>query len=221
MGTKTREKILDGREVVDRRSVLAKAIWGGAGIAAAATTGSVALASSAGASSRRPKRTVVYDVACLLNTFTPIVADGSTAPETNFRGTTFFVEGELYPAGTIPDGVVDFDPASAAAIGHWMCRGWFVNRSGRQGEVDRVDPHVITQQEYYFNRITEDAPFPTDQLSSSGLEGDAVGRATTRSVVGGAGMWHGATGSVVQEVIGANLTAGPNFRFTFDLGKQK
>ncbi|MGH9138808.1 MAG: hypothetical protein ACRD0G_17495, partial [Acidimicrobiales bacterium] len=161
----------------------------------------------------------VYDVACLLNTFTPIVADGSTSPETNFRGTTFFVEGELYPGGSIPDGVTDFDPASVEAIGHWMCRGWFVNRSGIQGQADRHDPHVITQQEYLFNRITEDNPFPMDQLSSSGLEGDAAGRGARRSVVGGAGQWHGARGSVVQHVIGTNLTTGPNFRFEFDFSR--
>lgn len=37
---------------------------------------------------------MTYDVVCLLNTFTPIIADGSTDPSANFRGTTFFVEGD-------------------------------------------------------------------------------------------------------------------------------
>lgn len=101
-----------------------------------------------------------------------------------------------------------------------MCRGWFVNRTGRSGETDRPEPHVITHQEYLLSRITDGSIFPVDQLTSSGLEGDNTGRSATRSVVGGAGQWHGTTGSVVQHVIGTNTTTGPNFRFEFDLRKR-
>lgn len=114
----------------------------------------------------------------------------------------------------------DYDPASDTAIGHWLCRGWFVNRTGRAGETDRPEPHVITHQEYLLSRFSEDNIFPLDQLSSSGLEGDNAGRTAPRSVVGGAGAWQGATGSVLQHVIGTNTTGGPNFRFAFDLAKK-
>jgi len=202
--------------VTDRRQLLARAIWGTVGLTAASTGASLAVAAPAAASTK----TVTYDVACLLNTFTPIVAEGSTDPSSNFRGTTFFVEGELYPAGAIADGATNFDPASVPAIGHWMCRGWFINRTGRAGEADRPEPHVVTHQEYLIGRISEGNLFPVDQLSSSGLEGDNSGRSATRSVVGGAGMWQAATGSVVQHVIGTNTTTGPNFRFVFDLAKK-
>lgn len=198
---------------LDRRQLLARAIWGTAGLTAA----SVALGAPTASATTK---SATYDVACLLNTFTFIAAEGATDPSTNFRGTTFFVEGELYPGGSIPTGVTNFDPASVESIGHWLCRGWFINRTGRSGEADRPEPHVITHQEYLLTRISGDNIFPLDQLTSSGLEGDNTGRSAPRSVVGGAGKWHGATGSVVQHVIGANTTTGPNFRFVFDLGKK-
>lgn len=206
---------LDGPNAsgLDRRQVLARAIWGTVGLTAATTGASLAFAAPASAKAK----SAVYDVACLLNTFTYIAADGATDPFTNFRGTTFFVEGDLYPAGTIPAGATDFDPGSATATGHWLCRGWFVNRTGRSGETDRPEPHVVTHQEYLISRISESNIFPADQLTSSGLEGDNAGRSATRSVTGGAGVWQGFTGSVVQHVIGANTTGGPNFRFEFDL----
>lgn len=202
---------------LDRRQLLARAVWGTVGLTAATTGISVAVGAPAAIASTKA---ATYDVACLLNTFTPIVAEGATDPATDFRGTTFFVEGELYPGGAIPSGIDDFDPASIPAIGHWLCRGWFLNRSNRPGETDRPEPHVVTHQEYLFSRISDDNIFPADQLTSSGLEGDNAGRTALRSVVGGAGKWHGASGSVLQHVIGANTTGGPNFRFDFNLARK-
>jgi hypothetical protein len=38
-----------------------------------------------------------------------------------------------------------------------------------------------------------------------------------RAVVGGYGRYSGATGQVIQEVVGSNGTAGFNLRFTFTL----
>jgi hypothetical protein len=49
------------------------------------------------------------------------------------------------------------------------------------------------------------------------LEGDTAGKSSRRSVIGGAGKYFGATGSVVQHVTGSNVTQGPNFRFAFRL----
>lgn len=199
---------------LDRRKVLSRAIWGTVGLTAATTGATWAAASAAAATD--PK-VITYDVACLLNTFTPVLASGATDPFSDFRGTTFFVEGELYPAGTIPDGATDYDPASDTAIGHWLCRGWFINRTGRAGEADRPEPHVLTHQEYLIERISPEHLFPADQLSSSGLEGTATPQLAVRSVVGGAGRYAGAAGQVIQHTIGANTTAGPNFRFAFQL----
>ncbi|MGH9267944.1 MAG: hypothetical protein ACRD0D_07180, partial [Acidimicrobiales bacterium] len=163
----------------------------------------------------------VFDVACLLNTFTPILAEGATNPDTDFRGTTFFVEGDLYPGGAIPVGATDFDPASTPPIGHWLCRGWFINRTGRAGEQDRPEPHVVTHQEYLIGRITPGELFPADQLTSSGLEGTITSASAVRSVVGGTGTYRGATGEVLQHTVGANLTGGPNFRFEFNLHRPR
>ncbi|MGH9245516.1 MAG: hypothetical protein ACRD29_14610 [Acidimicrobiales bacterium] len=197
---------------LDRRRLLAGLAWGAAGAAGASAVGAVAVATPASA---HPRRTVTYEVACLLNTFTPVLPEGATDPETNFRGTSFFVEGELYRNGTIPDGATDFDPGSASPIGHWLCRGWFINRTGRAGEEDRPLPHVITTQEYLIDRIAPDALFPAESLVSSGLEGGPG--VATRAVIGGTGRYHGLTGDVLQHTIGANLTGGPNFRFEFRL----
>lgn len=206
---------------LDRRQLLARAVWTTAGGAAIATTGLAQIPRPAVAAG---KHSPSFDVACLFNTFTPILAPGADpddpdAPFTNWLGTTFFVEGDLYPAGTIPGGATDFDPEAHNAMGHWLCRGWFINRTGRSGLTDRPDPHVVTQQEYLLGKITASDYFPADQLASSGLEGDREGRPVTRSVIGGAGSYHGARGSVVQHTTGANTTGGPNFRFDFSLAK--
>lgn len=195
----------------DRRQLLARTIWGSLGAAA----GLAAFPSKAEADATD---SAIYDVACLFNTFTFIAAEGSTDPFSNFRGTTFFVEGDLYPNGTIPVGILDFDPSSAMPIGHWLCRGWFINRTGRPGEADRPEPHVITHQEYVIGRIAASDLFPVHQLTSSGVEG-SLGP-VPRSVVGGTGSYNAAAGTVIQHTIGANVTGGPNFRFDFRLVKK-
>jgi hypothetical protein len=76
---------------------------------------------------------------------------------------------------------------------------------------------VITTQGSFFSRITARGYFPRNQLSSSGLEGDRAGKTSLRSVIGGAGKYEGARGSVLQHVTGSNVTEGPNFRFDFRL----
>lgn len=199
--------------VVPRRQVLGQALlWGGAGAAAAAID--VGLASPA--SAHRPR--VVYDVACLGETFRVIWAPG--APDSgDLRGSTFSVEGAIYPAGTLP--VSGFDPAAHAdaRVGTWFCRGWFLIHA------DRPEPHVTTTQEYVIGQIGPDSLFPADQLASSGTEGsDTEQQTPVRSVIGGAGRYAGARGTVLQHGHGTNTTVlagvggpAPNFRFEFRL----
>ncbi|MPZ17478.1 MAG: hypothetical protein GEV06_06155 [Luteitalea sp.] len=154
---------------------------------------------------------VVLDVACLGYTFAPFF-DAALSDE-DMRGASFFVEGNIYRARTIPDGP-DWDPTSADAIGHWFCRGWFIFHP------DRPLPHVITTQEYLLGIITADEPTPADTLVSSGLEGGV--ELAHRAVIGGAGRYRHARGHVLQQTIGTNTTvltggtdAAPNFRFVF------
>jgi len=125
------------------------------------------------------------------------------------------VEGALYRGGTIPPGA-GFDPANATPIGHWLCRGWFMNHP------ERPAPGAITTQEYLLEVIdSSEAPSPTNTLVSSGLEGGAT--EFTRAVIGGSGRYRDARGDVVQETIGTNTTIlnvfgapAPNFRFHFN-----
>ena len=49
---------------------------------------------------------------------------------------------------------------------------------------------------------------------TEGLEGNG---SEVRAVVGGYGKYSGATGQVIQDVVGSNASAGPNLRFTFTL----
>jgi hypothetical protein len=156
---------------------------------------------------------VVLDVACLGHTFTGNLKDALNLDGGDFRGVDFFVEGTLYPSGTIAAGD-GFDPSSVPAVGHWFCRGHLIFNA------DRPLPHTLTLQEYLFDRITPEQPSPPDQLVSSGVEGGIP--LATRSVIGGAGRYRGARGEVIQQMIGSNKTRietlgmnAPNLRFYF------
>lgn len=197
-------------EQFDRRRLLA-GLLGSVGAAAGLT----ALPSEVEASGRRR---VIFDVACLGNTFSIILAPGADPNDPfNQRGTTFIVEGNLYRLGTIPRGVFDWDPSSADPIGHWFCRGWNINRTGRPGEEDRPEPFAVAQWEWVIGRFAPGNLFPPDQITASGIVGTVGEQPTTLSVVGGIGRYLAAHGSVRATVFGANITGAPNFTTDFRL----
>lgn len=141
--------------------------------------------------------------------------DGSAVPEGENRR-TFCVEGVIYAEGTIPDGpgfVVTLDDA----IGRWFCRGWLII------DDNRPEPHMNTDQQYFFGAVDPTEMFPTDTLMSSGVEGALSDTwQTVRAVTGGTGRYLGATGAITQRQIGTNTIvvddfSGPNFRFEADL----
>lgn len=161
---------------------------------------------------------LVFDVACFGDTFRgdfDATAMGLGLPDER-RGATFFVEGAIYPQGVIPADVFDFEPADHmdSMIGHWLCRGWFMDHPGRP------EPHVLTTQEYLLQVVTSEEPSPADTLVSSGVEGGI--EVSHRAIVGGSGMYRHARGDLEQVVIGTNTTVlpsgaqAPNFRFYFD-----
>lgn len=159
---------------------------------------------------------LVFDVACLGDSFAPNFGGALDMANGDLRGTGFIVEGLIYPAHTIPDGV-GFDPASAMATGHWLCRGWFLHKP------DRPNPGVVTMQEYLLDIITQEVPSPPETLASSGVEtGGPMPPSSVRAITGGTGRYRHARGEVVQEVTGTNTTTlnafgmpAPNFRFHF------
>jgi hypothetical protein len=197
---------------LDRRQLLTRALFGSVGAAA----GVALLPSEAEADGRRR---VIFDVACLGNTFSVILAPGADPGDfLNQRGTTFIVEGNLYRRGTIPRGVFDWDPSSAEPIGHWFCRGWNINRRNRPGEEDRPEPFGLVHWEWVVGRFAPDNPFPPDQLTASGIVGalDET-KQPTLSVLGGIGRYLAAHGSITATVFGANITGAPNFTTDFRL----
>jgi hypothetical protein len=159
---------------------------------------------------------LVLDVACLGDSFAPNFSGALNMGGGDLRGSTFNVEGLVYPGGTIPGGP-GFDPYSVDSMGHWLCRGWFLVKPGRS------QPGVNTHQEYLLDTITPEVPSPADTLASSGVEtGGFPAPTAVRAVTGGTGRYRHARGEVVQEVIGLNTTTlnvflapAPTFRFHF------
>jgi hypothetical protein len=200
---------------LDRRSVLRRGLLlGGIGVLAAAPTPALAVDGT------KKRRSLVLDVAMLGDTHEfnpgPEISVGIT------RGSTFFVEGMLFPAGTIPDGVTGWDPYAHQdlAIGRWFNSGTFM------GSPSRPQPHRYSNQTHVFGLITPDNLFPPDQISSIGTESSRTQDTlpSTRAIVGGAGAYRGVSGQITQFGHGTNTTAvnivgivnpAPNFRFFF------
>lgn len=200
---------------VGRREVLRTGVLAGVAAtlwpAARAAAGGPATADHGGWGDSNSYLTL--DVACLGQTFAPDFTGAINAAGGDLRGTTFNVEGLIYPAGTIPEGD-GFEPVPETATGLWLCAGWFIFHP------DRPLPHVATTQHYLLGPVTGEQPSPRDQLVSSGLEGGVP--EVVRPVVGGTGRHRKAGGQVVQTVTGTNTTTlrivgepAPNFRFTF------
>ena len=150
-------------------------------------------------------RQIVIDVACDARTF----ALNTTSPSDTgpVRGSTFIVNGKIYPGGTIPAGN-GFDINTPGLIGTWVCSGAF-NYSISEIMAGSA-PGQSTTQNYLFSPTGSLAV--DDSLASVGEEG---GVTTHRVVSGGTGSYVGMIGEVKQEVLGVNSSGLFNFRFTF------
>ena len=161
-------------------------------------------------------RSLVLDVACLGHTFAPNNGGALDPANGDLRGISFCVEGLIFPAWSIPNGV-QFDLESApASTGNWFCRGWFVSHPGRPL------PFTMNIQDYVLEPVGGDNPWPRNTLTTNGPEG--VPETFIRSIIGGTGRYSGAQGEEVMETIGTNSSilnvvgqSAPNFRFHFDL----
>ncbi|MEA2002135.1 MAG: hypothetical protein U9N84_09680 [Actinomycetota bacterium] len=196
-----------------RRRLLTGMAIGGAAVAGGAVGGVATATASDSVGFRRG--TLTLDVACLADKFR-FANSANPGGNDDFRS-SFSVEGWIYPAGTIPgDGFV---PTLDQAIGHWFCRGWMMV------DGDRSEPHAMSVQDFVIGVITPDRLLPTDNLSSSGIEGTFGQQIGTRAVVGGTGTYKAAAGQVTQTNNGINTTVfvdgsgdpGPNFVFDFEL----
>ena len=147
------------------------------------------------------------------------------------RGDTFYVEGALYPGGTIPDPTVvtqgrpggraskqyqqvwDFTKAKPA--GHWLSRGWAIingasdykDSRGTVVETARTEPHLLTEHNYVFGTMTGDNLTPEMLISSGADDGnDPEKEVLVRAVTGGTGRFKFARGQVVERILGRNTT---------------
>jgi len=157
--------------------------------------------------------TFAVDVAVDLRTFAAIPSTGNPPGEPlgPNRGTTFIVNGKIFPAGDVPSGAASNDPSQAGSIGDWVCRGILTSDLASQlAGVDKIGFDT-----------TQMLIFGSDRRAiwSEGLEGGLgeAGVTTHRIVLGGTGTFFGASGEVVQESLGTNMTGAPNIRLTFRL----
>jgi hypothetical protein len=150
-----------------------------------------------------PWQTIVVDVACDGRTYAPNGLDPNTGTEV--RGTTFIVDGKIFPGGTIPRGDgFDLD-ATPGTGGKWVCRGTY--NVSLEEFLAGVVPSVSTTWHLLFDA--------RNALMTEGQEGGTVNRV----VLGGTGRYRGVVGEVYEEVLGFNSTGFENFRFTFKIRK--
>jgi hypothetical protein len=155
-----------------------------AGGAATAAVSVAALGARAAHAADAPAggQTFSLDVSCDGRTFR--YENGASGPAV--RGSTFIVSGKLFPAGTFGSNPERFEPDSPGSIGAWICAGTF------QYDLAEIAkgkaPHVISTQYY----LLDDGSV----LMSEGLEG---GMTTLRVILGGAGKYAGARGTVVEK----------------------
>ena len=198
---------------LERRDLLRRSFfWGSAAVA-----GSLAVAAPAHADS---PHVTVFDVAMLGNTHRLIPGPG--VEDFDLRGTTYYVDGIIYPGGTITGGAEIFDPAAHAdqAIGTWISTGSFIWSPGR------LQPHRFSIQQHIFGTISPADLFPEDQIASQGTESSRTQDTlpSTRVITGGSGKYFGASGQITQYGHGKNNTlinvlgqvqTAPNFRMHF------
>jgi len=162
---------------------------------------------------RHGSGTFVVDVAVDMRTFAAIPSTGNPPgePVGPNRGTTFIVNGKVFPGGDLPSGTASNDPNQEGSIGDWVCRGILTSDLASQ---------LAGEDEIGFD-TTQMLIFGSDRRAiwSEGLEGGLgeVGVTTHRIVLGGTGAFLAASGDVVQESLGTNVTGAPNIRLTYRL----
>ena len=233
---------------IDRRGLMRMLSVAGAGAWLAGRSGRVAASASSAAGAPgadwfgKPARDghlkLVIDVAVLGHTDAQNTAGRIGDPHeflgTDARGDSFYVEGALYPGGTIPkptkatgmpafpqaparlNNEVVWDFKGAQPLGHWLCRGWVLFNGSRtpytdsQGTVidpPRMEPRLLSEQTFVFGRFDGQHLSP-EMLITSGTENgmDPDADAVVRAVTGGTGRFAHASGEVQQSRIGRNTS---------------
>jgi hypothetical protein len=130
------------------------------------------------------------------------------------RGDISFLNGKIFPAGTLPSGAATNDPIQpvngVAPIGDWLTRGQ--NAFPFPPEVAEAyssTPAFFATQYYILN---DGRALTVEGYASAALEG-------AFSITGGIGGFRGAAGDVHGDPprpLGTNITGCPNFRSRFN-----
>ncbi len=138
------------------------------------------------------------------------------AATAGMRGNTGIINGKLFTGWTIPSGfdrAFDLDANVANSLGTWRCIQTILNDPA-PGNTELPLTGAVA---YYFD-------LAGGMLMVQGLSSHrdpAVGGVTrVHPIVGGTGIYKGASGEVHEEVIGNNNTGAFNLRFTFRIKKQ-
>jgi hypothetical protein len=147
------------------------------------------------------------------------------------RGDTYYVEGALYPGGTIPEPTVEtevrpgrksrhyqqvWDFTKREPVGHWLSRGWVLINGNREPardtrgtvvETARTEPHLLSEHNYVFGRFSPNNLTPEMLISSGADDGnDPEKEVLVRAITGGTGRFKFARGQVVERLVGRNTT---------------
>ncbi len=146
------------------------------------------------------------------------------------RGDTFYVEGALYPGGTIPTPteVTELRPGRRSVqyqrvwdftrqepVGHWLSRGWAIingvdeyrDSEGTVVERERTEPHLLTTHNYVFGRMSGENLMPEMLVSNGADDGnDPEREVQARAITGGTGRFKFARGQVIERMLGRNST---------------
>jgi hypothetical protein len=148
------------------------------------------------------------------STYKQVNADPKELPNTFEKGDISYIEGVLYPKGTLQPG--KSDPASdARKIGAFRYRG--VNTVDLQDYLNALGGDSSAPRVQAF--MTETYGFPDDdsEIITEGAWPNA-NRAVHRAVIGGTGRFAGVVGEAFEENIGENTRDGNcNLRVTFKL----
>jgi hypothetical protein len=138
--------------------------------------------------------------------------DPSEGQDVFSPGDTFFQEGTIYPAGTLPRGQAGNDPNAPGGIGKYRVRGTFTvdfaNFEKAVNGLPGADPVAAFATEIYSFHdkqasIMTDGIWPNANFSAH------------RVVLGGTGQFGDIVGESKEENIGENVYGFCNFRVTF------
>jgi hypothetical protein len=157
--------------------------------------------------------TFTVDVAQDGNTNKQVTVDPSEGQVLGSKGDVFYVEGNIYPEGSIPSGIADPHP-TAHVIGKFRFRGTSTISTAEFNRAiagDLSAPPIAAFATEAFSlpddgtTILSDGIWPNARLSAR------------RVVLGGTGRFAGVVGEIYEKNIGENRTGFCNSRVTFRL----